>query len=179
MRLFSKVSRVILATVCLSAAVALISRAGLPERADFTGTYLEGLGSIAPEVGAFAPPFTLTLLNGGAVTVPRADPPTLINFWATWCTPCEVELPILQVLHNEGTAFVVAVNMGEPEAQVRSWLAERQLTLPTALDTDLAVARLYHVRGQPSTYIVRPDGRISQIIFGAASEAALRSYLLP
>ncbi len=157
----------------------ILVAAGLPQRSDYTGTYVEGLGRVAPEINAFAPPIRASLLGGSTAAVPSPHSIVLINFWATWCGPCEAELPILQALHDEGEAFVLAVNMGEQPAQVERWLSARELTLPVTLDTDLAITRLYQVRGQPSTYIVRPDGRISHIVFGAASEATLQSLLQP
>lgn len=174
-----KLSRLIAASVLLLVAGALAWGVGLPERADFTGTYISGIGRVAPEVGWFAPPFTLTLLDGTSLTLPTAKQRFILNFWATWCAPCEVELPILQALHYEGLAYVVAINMGEPRPHVERWLAERQLTLPVVIDTDLALTRAYAVRGQPSSYIVQPDGRISRVIFGAADELTLRASLQP
>lgn len=179
MRSNFRVSRSIGAVVLLAAAAAILIAAGLPQRADYTGTYFEGIGHVAPEVGAFAPPMTVRLLTDANVSIPSASQTVLVNFWATWCAPCQAELPILQALHNEGEVFVLAVNMGEPRAQVERWLRERQLTLPVTLDLDLAITRLYHVRGQPSTYIVRPDGRISHIVFGAVNETTLRALLPP
>lgn len=167
------------AAVLLTSAAAILIAVGLPQRADYTGSYLEGIGRVAPEVGAFAPPITARLLTDSNVTIPNGSQTVLVNFWATWCAPCEAEMPILQTLHDAGEVFVLAVNMGEPRAQVERWLSERQLTLPVTLDPDLVITRLYHVRGQPNTYIVRPDGRISHIVFGAASETTLRALLPP
>ncbi|XWX04648.1 TlpA disulfide reductase family protein [Aggregatilineales bacterium SYSU G02658] len=179
MRFSAKASRVLGAAVLMLVAALILAAAGLPKRSDYTGTYTEGLGRVAPEINAFAPPINARLLGGSTVAVPSPHSIVLINFWATWCAPCEAELPILQALHNEGEAFVLAVNMGEPSDQVERWLSERALTLPVTLDPDLVITRLYHVRGQPSTYVVRPDGRIGHIVFGAASEATLRSLLQP
>ncbi len=179
MHFSSKVSRVLGATSLLVVAALILIAAGLPQRVDYTGTYLEGFGRVAPEVNAFAPPINARLLDDSIAIVPNPSHVVLVNFWATWCAPCEAELPILQALHDEGDVLVIAVNMGEPRASVERWLSERQLTLPVMLDLSLALTRLYHVRGQPSTYIIRPDGKISHIVFGAASEATLRSLLQP
>ncbi|MFQ3645505.1 MAG: TlpA disulfide reductase family protein [Anaerolineae bacterium] len=179
MHLRSKVSRVVGAASLLVVAAWILTAAGLPQRVDYTGIYLEGIGRVAPEVNAFAPPITARLLDESIAVAPNPSRVVLVNFWATWCAPCEAELPILQALHDEGDVFVLAVNMGEPRARVERWLGEREITLPVTLDRDLAITRLYHVRGQPSTYIVRPDGRISHIVFGAVNETTLRALLRP
>jgi peroxiredoxin len=159
----------------------LIASAGLPQRADYTGVEIAGLGYAAPEIGAFAPPFTTTLLDGTTLNT-RAETGKwiVLNFWATWCIPCEVEMPILDALAqalDPRTTRIVAINVGESKTQVTRWLAERDLTLPVALDETLAITNAYQLRGQPTTFIVAPDGTISHIIFGAATEDQLRAAL--
>lgn len=179
MRSARNVVRVSAAGALLLLAGALVLSAGLPQRSDFTGTYIAGIGRVAPEVGAFAPPLYLRLMNDTTVSIPNLNQLTILNFWATWCAPCEAELPLLQTLYEEGLAYVVAVNMGEEQSHVARWLADRQITLPIALDSDLSITRAYAVRGQPSSYLIQPSGTISRIIFGAVDESTLRASLLP
>lgn len=157
----------------------LVVMAGIPERAAYSGTLIEGVGYVAPETGALAPPLRVTTLTGDIFDSQQLAGRTLIiNFWATWCIPCELELPLLQrVSEQHPHALLLAVNVGEGEETVSDWLAERQLMLPVALDPALTISRQYQVRGQPVTYIIAPDGRIRTIFFGVVSEDRLLAAL--
>lgn len=159
----------------------ILALAGLPQRADYTGQMVEGLGYTAPEPGALAPRFTLPLLDGGHFALANnLDRYVILNFWATWCLPCEAELPILQ--HVQATyphISVLAVNVAEPARHVGGWLAERQLSLPVALDLNSQIARQYQLRGQPTTFIIAPGGVVHHVFHGAFSEQHLVATLFP
>src|SRR5690606_335049 len=135
----------------------------------------------APEVSALAPPFALTSLDGEVVRL--ADlrgQQVIVNFWATWCGPCRVEMPILQRLYDDappGALRILAVNLGEPPDAAREWQRSFNLTYDILLDEGQMVAALYQLRGQPSTYVISPDGIVTHIFYGAASEDALRAAL--
>ena len=77
----------------------------------------------------------------------------MINFWATWCVPCRVEMPELQAFHEAHPAVrVLAVNLGESRDLIVDWVTQFGLTFDIVLDTDRSIADLYRLRGQPSTY---------------------------
>ena len=170
-----------LAIMCLWAALALIIRAGLPERqAAYAGFVIDGTPS-APEMGAIAPDFSAFLLNGETLRLSSIRPkPVILNFWATWCQPCEVEMQELERLRVEQPAVkIIAVNVGETPAAIASWTARLQLALDIALDPEMRIASLYQLRGQPMTFIIDGEGIIRAIFFGATNAETLSQTVEP
>jgi peroxiredoxin len=93
----------------------------------------------------------------------------LVNFWATWCEPCRLEMASIQTLKERlaGKSFVVlAVNVDEPEARVRNFVAQTRLALSVLVDTNKTVTRAWGVRVLPATYIIGPDGRMRYRLLG-------------
>jgi peroxiredoxin len=169
------------AALAFVAALALIIITGLPERADFTGQVIPGQLPIAPEINAIAPPFVRPDRNGQIIRLSDFRGTwVIINFWATWCEPCRVEMPILQAIYearkSEGLR-ILAVNLGEAPNTIRDWQTTLGLTYDMLVDERQVVAALYHLRGQPSTYVVSPNGIITHIFYGPASESALTAAL--
>ena len=125
----------IAALACFGAALALVSAAGLPGNSTLTGVDSDLADWTAPQIGSPAPPLRAALLDGGEIDLAALrGAPVLINFWATWCEPCAVEMPDLQRIADDTPAQVLAVNLAEPPDVMRAWLAERGLTLAVALD---------------------------------------------
>jgi peroxiredoxin len=162
-------------------AIALIFYVGLPQRADYTGRFIAEIGYVAPEIGAFVPPFSATTLTNETLTLSQFRGQTVVlNFWATWCAPCLAEMPILQDLYeqysDEGLE-VIAINVGEEARLVQAWAKQLALTYPILLDEKLTIATQYAIRGQPTTYIVAPDGKITHIFFGAMTADQLEAVI--
>lgn len=162
-------------------AAGLLSRAGLPQRADYTGQTIPGLGRVAPEVGAIAPPFDALTLAGERVSLlDLRGNPVIINFWATWCEPCRVEMPELQGLYERREdVTVLAVNLGEPLAVIQPWVEALDLSYPLVLDPAGEITAAYRVRVQPTTYLIGAEGRIQHISYGPTTADALSQALTP
>lgn len=170
------------AVVCFAAAFLLLIGAGLPKRAEFTGYTTAGTLSVAPEMGAVAPPFeTSNLAEQRVRLLDMRGQPVIINFWATWCVPCRAEMPELEAIYADykGRVAVLAVNLGEQPGLVREWREQLRLTFGLLLDPAQTVGALYAVRGLPSTYVVSPQGIISQVFFGPTNRASLQAALAP
>jgi peroxiredoxin len=171
------------AGVCFLAAALLAWNAGLPERAEFTGRVIPGELPVAPEIGAVAPPFTAQTVDGTRVSLTDLrGQPVLVNFWATWCVPCRVEMPMLEEVYRDTRAKglrILAVNLGEDPQTARQWGQGLGLTFDLLSDPRGDIAALYALRGQPSTYVISPNGLITAIFYGPASGDALRSALAP
>ena len=93
-----------------------------------------------------------------------------LNFWATWCIPCRLEMPAMERLHGEfkGRGFVVlAVNVQEGAGPVRAFVRELNLTFPVVLDPKGAAAMAYSVRGLPATYLIDRNQIIVGRVMGA------------
>jgi thiol-disulfide isomerase/thioredoxin len=98
----------------------------------------------------------------------------VLNFWATWCGPCQEEMPSLQALHkdpNQGpsdasSAVVIGINVKETPSTVRRFLAVQHLDLPVVLDPQGDLTRQWGVHIYPTTVLIGPDGRARWRVVG-------------
>lgn len=135
----------------------------------------------AAVVGAPAPDFTLEDLDGNPVRLAdQQGQVVLINFWATWCGPCRLEMPALQArydaLKDEGFT-VLAVNLDEPREDAALFAQDLGLTFPVLLDPGAKVNDLYRVRGYPTSYFVDRQGNVDALHVGIMTEAQIDEYL--
>jgi len=123
------------------------------------------------EVGNLAPDFQLNNLEGEPVSLSdfRGNP-VMLNFWATWCSPCVREMPDIQSMYDEQSIkglVLLPVNMGGTSSQVKGFLQSHNLSLPVLLDIDRDVAQKYGIRYIPTTFFIDKDGIIQVVRFGA------------
>lgn len=129
-----------------------------------------------PAIDHRAPDFTLTTLDGKAFDLSDAQgKPVVLNFWATWCGPCQRELPTLQAAAERygDRVWIIGVDQGEEAATVQAYVDELGLTFPIPMDTDFAVSELYNVRGLPTTFFIDPQGVIRQMWLGEMNSITL------
>jgi thiol-disulfide isomerase/thioredoxin len=134
-----------------------------------------------PLSGHPAPDITVTTLDGAplALTDLRGKA-VVLNFWATWCPPCQAEMPELQAAHQAyapGGLVVLAVNQGEDAATVSAFLQERGLDFPVALDTQSEASMSYLVNSLPTTFFIDRNGVIRESIVGQMNAATLKQRL--
>ena len=124
----------------------------------------------APQVGKMAPDFQFQNVDGQSVFLSDLQGnPVLINFWATWCSPCIYEMPFIQQVYNEWSAsglMVLAINKGESYAAVQQFVESRGFSFPVLLDTNQNVALKYNARLIPTTFFIDKDGIIQVIKIG-------------
>jgi peroxiredoxin len=85
----------------------------------------------------------------------------LLNFWATWCSPCLKEMPdfekaYLQMGHDK--LVVLAVGMGESIEKIKAFSYKYGFSFPLMADNKMEITKLYGVRNIPVTYMIGPDG---------------------
>ena len=138
-----------------------------------------GSGSSEPAtatIGQPAPDFKLQNLDGESVSLSDfKGKAVLVNFWATWCGPCRIEMPYLQEIYEEWSEqglVLLAVNIGESPAKVKDFMEKYNLSFPVLLDAKTTVAREYNVSGIPTTFFIDKDGVIQVKIVGAFSNTA-------
>lgn len=158
-------------------------QSGLPERAQYTGQITADGLSIAPELDAIAPAFELSSTQAKTISLSQLrGTPVVVNFWATWCEPCKVEMPALEAVYNaykDQGLHILAINLGESRESASAWARDMKLTFDILLDSTQAISALYQLRGQPSTYVIAPSGIITHIYYGPTSESALKQALAP
>lgn len=117
----------------------------------------------APPTGV-APDFTLRTLDGRNLRLQeQRGRVVLVNFWATWCGPCRVEMPHLNRLHDKYRAaglVLLGVNVDEDPRAAAGVAAKLGVQFPVLLDTDKAVSRLYDLNSMPSTVLIDRDGKV-------------------
>jgi len=105
--------------------------------------------------------------------------PLVVNIWATWCKPCEEEMPLLQG-YSEKFPMVkfVGINSGEELGIVESFLAKYDITFPVWLDTDEQLTERMKIFGLPTTYFINSDGEILATHLGQLTPSLMDQYLL-
>lgn len=121
---------------------------------------------VRPDEGHLAPDFTLKTLDGNSVRLSdfRGKKVVLINFWATWCPPCRLEMPTMQQIYAEykASGFEILAISIEPDAEqaISDFVKELRLTFPILLDPDMKVARKFRVIGLPVSVLIDRQGII-------------------
>ncbi len=117
-----------------------------------------------------APDFTLrSSLGQNLRLLEQRGQIVMVNFWASWCGPCKVELPHLNKLYDKyrASGFVLlGVNIDEDPRLAASIAQRMGLKFPILLDSDKAVAKRYDLGTMPSTVIIDRDGKVRQIHLG-------------
>lgn len=130
----------------------------------------------AANLGQPAPDFALKTPDGQTIRLSDLKGrPVLVNFWATWCAPCAIEMPALEETYRkykDQGLVVLGVNQAETPDKVSQYMRERGLTFPTVLDTDTSTAQLYRVTGYPTTWIIDRQGNLQQLRRGGFTSAA-------
>lgn len=131
------------------------------------------------KVGQKAPNFKLMDLNGKQVSLASLKGKgVVLNFWATWCSPCRAELPDFQKEHRRGKKYrVVTVNLRENKKTVQNFVKKGKYTFPVLLDTKGQAANLFKVRGIPTTYFIDKNGIVREVVVGALSGTQLRQKI--
>lgn len=144
------------AAVVLAVAFALVSGSGAPPPL--------GRGSVAPD-------FDLPRLRGdGALGLgDLRGKVVLVNFWATWCQPCEDEMPAMERLYDrlDRDGFeLVAVSVDEDEAAVRAFRERLALSFPILLDSDKRVSLAYQTFRYPESFLIDRRGVVVERYIG-------------
>jgi cytochrome c biogenesis protein CcmG/thiol:disulfide interchange protein DsbE len=138
----------------------------------------------APQKGFLAPDFELKTLAGETTKLSDLrGQAVLINLWATWCPPCREEMPTLEKMYNEYKEqglVILGVNMtyqDDPQA-VLPFVQKYELTFPILLDETGRVGNAYQLKSLPSSYFIKRDGMINEVVLGGPmTEALLRTRI--
>lgn len=136
---------------------------------------------VPPKAGDPAYDFELTDLDGNVIRLSSLrGKKVMLNFWATWCGPCRMEIPHMVELYDEqgNAAFeILAVNVNEAPDKVRAFVQQNDMRFPVLLDTKGSVAGSYYVRAIPTSLFIDEQGVIVAVHVGTLTEQALQGYI--
>jgi cytochrome c biogenesis protein CcmG, thiol:disulfide interchange protein DsbE len=127
-----------------------------------------------------APAFNLVSLDGDSVSLDSLrGQVVLVNFWASWCPPCRVEMPgferVYRARRDEGFVIVGIATDRHAEADIRAFVAEHDITYPILLATQEVVRDYGGVRALPESFLLDRDGLIRHRVVGYFAEPSLRA----
>ncbi|MEZ4729496.1 MAG: TlpA disulfide reductase family protein [Caldilineaceae bacterium] len=129
--------------------------------------------------GDLAPDFLLQSDDGRHLRLQDLQGrPVLINFWATWCGPCRLEMPeLVATAKNHKELVVLAVNVQEELAQIEPFAEDFAMTIPIVRDTDGALRQTYRVRGMPTSIFIDKEGKVAAVWSGLLTKKLLKQFI--
>jgi cytochrome c biogenesis protein CcmG/thiol:disulfide interchange protein DsbE len=121
-------------------------------------------------VGEKAPDFVLMTFDGEQIDIKDLmGQVVVINFWASWCKPCEQEAAELEQAYqnykDQGVVFL-GVDYVDTEPEALGYLSKFRITYPNGPDLRTSISQAFRIRGVPETYIVGKDGRLVDVKIG-------------
>ncbi|MBE2239367.1 MAG: redoxin domain-containing protein [Caldilineaceae bacterium] len=137
-------------------------------------------GAAQPAVGRPAPDFTLPTLDGGEFRLSDyRGKPVVLNFWATWCGPCQRELPAIEraAEHYQDVVVFAAVDQAETQQRVQAFVDEMGLSVIVPMDGEQVVGQRYDVLGLPTTFFIDEDGIVRSVWMGEMNSIILAEHI--
>ena len=121
----------------------------------------------AADAGGPAPSFTLAALTGQQAALSQyKGQVVMVNFWATWCGPCQQEMPLLDQMYKKykpAGFTLIGVNVDKEAPAVKELMARKPVSFPVLLDPANQVSKAYHVDEMPSSVLIDRKGEIRYI----------------
>lgn len=164
------------AVVALATAFALVPRltrgcerdAIDQEAPTFAARIVANASSVDPSAAAEAKPkLELASLRGR---------PVVLDFWATWCGPCQAESPIVNAIsqrYKDRGLAVIGVNTSDEDGLAAHFARKKGLTFPIVYDDENAIARKYNVSSLPTLVVISKAGKIVAVRHGVTSDSEL------
>jgi len=127
------------------------------------------LPAFAATTASPAPTFQLSGRGGKTIDLSQyKGQVVMINFWATWCTPCRQEMPLLEDIYKKYKPMgftLIGVNVEPKTGDPEGWLSKlpKPVTFPVGFDVDSKVSKLYKVAGMPTTVFIDRKGNVREI----------------
>lgn len=140
------------------------------------------------KVGTLAPDFTLPALSGPPVTLSELrGKPVVLAFFASWCHPCEKDMPVLQRLQDENPddLHVIGVNYKDFKGDTEAFVERLEVTFPALIEhpNQNPVGKAYDVNAMPDTLFIDANGIVQERLYGQVTgkdiEAAVENLLPP
>ncbi len=140
------------------------------------------LSAIPVKVNSPAPKLNLTDTTGKPVSLQDyLGQVVLVNLWATWCPPCKEEMPALEAFYRkykDDGFVIVAINDGDPAADVLQFVDEYELSFPVWLDpTYIATEQAFKTLNLPSSFVIDRNGTIVLSWVGGIDRKTLEKYV--
>ncbi|WP_440119413.1 TlpA family protein disulfide reductase [Paenibacillus sp. QZ-Y1] len=139
----------------------------------------QGISSSEPqkrngiEAGTEAPDFTAVNSAGEQITLSDyRGKVVMINFWASWCTPCVREMPLVHQMAeaHQNDVETLFVNVGEAKGTIREFMNIQQFDFPVIIDVTGKISGMYRITGLPATMVIDKEGVFRHILLGELTE---------
>lgn len=136
---------------------------------------LVGFGQIRAQqgpvgIGGRSPEFTLSTFDGRQISSSELEGQVVVvNFWASWCKPCEQEARELELAYqmykDQGVAFL-GVDYVDVEKEALAYLERFEISYPNGPDLGTRISQAFRTQGVPETFVIGPDGRVAAVQIG-------------